>query len=248
MAVTYPANSPVSQDELKDALRYSAVGSVDTLARLAIRVVGIMQEITECEIVSTLEEDTYYAEFHDLAVPQGFVYVRHRPIRSVRVLKTGLPGSLFTFDAADYIFDADKGMVMLKRGAVNPGAWRPPGFIDFPEDYFVRGLGVKTGAGFNPGVGSVYLEYQGGYASADTVPGSLKGAFIDIASRIYRTEENKSQGKAQEVAAGLSIATKFNQDYMSNEVREVLRRNSYLGKTARMTLTKVDQNGVEVVP
>lgn len=235
----YPARAPVSLEDLKDALRVVSPATEGSLAFIASRVVGIMDELTECDVITRLGASEYYGEWHDLAVPQGYVYLRHKPIRAVRLLQSGLPGSMFTFEATDYVFDAEQGMVMLKRGAVNPGAWRPPGFIDFPEDYYTRGLGVRSGAGFNPGVGSVYVEYKGGYLDSDSVQPSLQGAFVDIASRIYRTEENKSQGLVQVVAQGVAVSTRFDPNYVSAEAAKILDRFRYNGKTARRTVAVV---------
>lgn len=235
--MAYPTNALATLAELKDTLRVAGT-AIDTtfLETLANGVTGIFNEIADSDIVTRLGAGEFYKEWHDLAVPQGYLDVRHSPIREIVSLQSGLPGTLFTFDADDYVFDAEHGRVMLKRGAVNPGAWRPPGFIDYPEDYFTRGLGTKTGAGFNPGVGAAFVEYKGGFESSTTVPWSLKRAWLDVAARIYRSEENKSQGKAQEIAAGLSIATKFNESYISPEAMAMIRRFAYHGKTARRTV------------
>lgn len=246
--MAWPTYALASETETKTALRVQGTGQNTALEQLAAQATDVCEDIAERRFVERnpdpadgSQDSVNIIENHDLAVPQRYVYVRVRPIRVVTAVLVGNPSSLQTLPVTDYVIDTEQGMVILKTlSSGNLGIWGDWSsawgsgvggpFTDFPESFLLQG---GRGPSFPPGVGVVQVKYTGGYAATANVTGELKQAFLDIFARIYRANERKSQGLIQEVAQGLSIGTKFDQNYVSPEAKAVLRSEGNFSKTAR---------------
>lgn len=246
--MAWPSYALAYEDETKTALRVQGTGQDLALEDRATEVTEYFEQIAERRFVERdpdPDDGSQYSiaivENHDLAVPQNFLYVRVRPIRVVTAVLVGNPDSLQTLPLTDYVFDGEKGMIILRSGSAGGGlgiwgdwspVWGAGGgqFVDYPEQYLLTGL---RGPKFPPGVGVAQVQYSGGYETTDDVSGDLKAAFIDTMARFYREDERKSQGLVQEVAQGLSIGTKFDPKHVSDETMTLLKNQKNFSKTAR---------------
>jgi hypothetical protein len=229
--------SLVSLDEAKVALRVRGDSQDEEIISILSEVADVIEwELSfrpVADIGDTLpEEDT--DEYHDLANPQGFIYTLRRPVRSVTALYLG--GALVS--SSDYILDSAAGMVTLMGAKVTPPSGSRLGssplylgsgpFVNFPEDIW------RFGSRYFPATQSAArLVYKGGYAQTETVPPMLKGIALDVAARIYRTRERKSQGVVSEIAQGFQLATKYDMKTLSEDLMARLRQFATLTKTAR---------------
>jgi hypothetical protein len=193
----------------------------------------LIEDIAETQFVE--RSTTALAEIHDLAVPQGFLQLRRRPIIGTVAVVIGDPGTTALLDTT-YHVDAVGGQILLKASSANPRANRKPpsmfegnpNWIDFPEDYFSR-----YGIAFPAIPHSAVVTYRGGYVNTAAVPGELKRVAGNILARWYREEERKSQGLTSEVAQGLTYATKFDNRLVNDEDRRYILAAGNLSRTAR---------------
>jgi hypothetical protein len=218
-------------EETKSALRVRGDSADVELAEIINATTDIVERFLEFRPVADLglnapEDDI--VEFHDLANPQGFIYSRRRPIRSVTKLMlrdTQMPNDAF-------VVDNFSGMVSLAGSSASPqrrilggylagpsGVAAPIGpFVSWPEDIWrYQGRYVPQGTS------SAILYYKGGWANTYTVDPGLKAVAIDIAARIYRQRERKSQGVASEIAQGFALATKYEPKVVTEDVQSRLR-------------------------
>jgi hypothetical protein len=230
--------SLVSLDEAKIALRIRGDSQdeeiVEILAEVADIIEGELFYRPVADIGDTLpEEDT--DEYHDLANPQGFLYTLRRPIRTITSVY--LAGALI--GSSDYVIDRMAGMVTLMGAKTTPPSGSRLGssplylgsgpFVNFPEDIW------RFGSRYFPATqSSARILYKGGYAQTETVPPMLKGIALDVAARIYRTRERKSQGVVAEIAQGFQLATKYDMKTLNEDLLMRLRVYATLTKTARM--------------
>jgi hypothetical protein len=229
-----PVYSLLSTDEAKAAVKLQSVDAT-VVARLELMcgwVAQLMEQLGETQFVERAA--TALVEIHDLAVPQGFIQLRRRPVIGTLVLQVGDPVS--TVDVANYYVDTARGLVMMKGGTANarynrapPSAFGGhPAWVDFPEDYWSR-----YGASF-PGIPqSATVTYRGGFANTAAAPGDLKRAASDILARWWREEERKSQGLQSEIAQGFTFATKYENKLVNDEDRAIIRMRGNLSRTAR---------------
>lgn len=173
---------------------------------------------------------THIIEQHDLRKAQTFIYVRHRPIRSlVRFTIRGTDQ-----DLSGITGDPRAGLILFLYGSLDP--WPVPSLgagpglnlrgapvgnfdADFPDDWAAR-FGGR--AGIRPGAGMAEVEYDGAWASTATIPGDLKEIAIEALARIWRTKERKSQGLTS-VSTGLGVGTKFDQNWIPAEALALLK-------------------------
>ena len=185
---------------------------------------------TEAGREFVLRDGNDVTEDHDLATPQGFLQLRLFPVLSVTSVFMGVDAT-DAIDSDAYVVDTKGGQIIMKNSTVTPG--RPgvgfvPGFVDFPEDAW-----RLSGRHFPAGAGGGKVVYRGGYEDTDSVDGGLKMIALDILARWYRQRERKSQGKTQEVAQGLSIASKWQPDLLTREMKLRLQRFVNRSETAR---------------
>ncbi len=228
--------SLVTLDELKIALRVRGDSADEELTALAAEVADLVEREVGFRLVADIgdsEPEADVDEYHDLANPQGFLYVRRRPVRSVTSVYLG--GTLIS--ATDYVLDSKAGLISLMGAAVT----RPSGshlgvgyrplssvFTDFPEDVW------RYGSRYFPATQSAArVLYKGGWATTETVDSNLKGIVFEVAARIYRNRERKSQGVSSEIAQGFSTATKYDPKALNDDLRARLRPFKTLTQTAR---------------
>jgi hypothetical protein len=230
--------SLVTLEEAKIALRVRGDSQDE-------EIVGILAEaaaIIEGELlfrpvadVGDSEPEADTDEYHDLANPQGFLYVMRRPIRSVTAVY--LAGTQIS--GSDFIVDYSQGLITLMGASVT----RPTGsrlgsggyglslsgpFVNFPEDAW------RFGSRYFPATQTAgRVVYKGGWATTETVPETLKGIALDVIARIYRTRERKSQGVVSEIAQGFQLATKYDYKTLNEDLLRRLRSYKTLSKTAR---------------
>lgn len=212
-------------------------------ARAALRVKGDAADaelVVLLRIVTEMIEDELgyrpvtaaspITEYHDLANPQGFIYLRTRPVVSVTsVLRAG--AALAT---TDYVVSQREGQIALRGSLVAPvsgsGLLKPARtpFVDWPEEQWARG-----GLYFGQGTDAATVVYVGGYTETSVVPGALKACAEEMLARRYRTRERKSQGVVSEIAQGFSTATKYDPKLMTEDIKARLRPFKTLTTTAR---------------
>jgi len=227
----------VTLDEAKVALRIRGNSADEEIVGILTEVASIIEGELLYRAVNDVGDAAPEAdidEYHDLANPQGFIYTLKRPLRSVTKLYmagTEVPSS-------DYIFDTISGQITLMGSTVT----RPSGshlgqggyyglggrFTDFPEDLW------RFGSRYFAAIqGSARVLYKGGFAATETVDPTLKGIALDIAARIYRTRERKSQGIISEIAQGFTMASKYDMKTLNEDILRRLRPFVTLTKTAR---------------
>ncbi len=223
--------------EAKLALRVRGDAADEEIVSLLAEVADIIEDELGFRPVADIEGTEPEAdldEYHDLANPQGFLYVRRRPVRSITTLY--LDGT--ALGASDYVLDSKAGLITLVGATVTRmggsllggGAHMPLAgpFVNFPEDVW------RLGSRYFPAKQSAArVLYKGGWETTDTVPASLKSIAIDILARLYRTRERKSQGVMSEIAQGLATAQKYDPKAVSEDLRSRLRGFATLTTTAR---------------
>lgn len=222
----------VGLDETKTALR---VSHDNADAELADLITWTTEQIeVEASRQFVLRDGADVDEHHDLANPQGFLQLRLFPALSVSKVYLG-PEATDELDSDAYEVDLEGAVILIKGSTANaprPGVSLAPGvrsgIYDFPEDAW-----RLSGRYFPATVGGARVLYRGGYATTDEVDGGLKRIAFDVIARAYRDRERKSQGKTQEVAQGLTVATKWDPSLMTNEHRRALRHYANRSDTAR---------------
>jgi len=232
-----PTHSLLTADEAKAAIKLqsSDSGIITRLESMLGWVAELIEQIAETQFVERTDDPI--VEVHDLAVPQGFLQLRRRPViePTTLTLSVGDPASLV--DPSNYYVDGARGLIMLKGGAASARINRRPpsmfggnpAWIDFPEDYYSRG-----GMSFDGIPQSATVSYRGGFETTATVPGDLKRVASNVLARWWREEERKSQGLTSEIAQGFSFATKFVNQLVSDEDRRTIAARGNLSRTARL--------------
>lgn len=230
--------SILSLEELKLALRIRGSGADETLIPVAAAVADLVEQELEFRCVAddgTSEPEADVTEYHDLANNQGFIYLRRIPIRSVsHVYKVAPDGTEQEVASSDYTIENMSGLLTLAGGTASVATYRRLSQFDgsgsgaWPED----GWRLMSSY-FRAGTTSARVLYKGGYADTASVPGGLKDVAADIAARIYRIQERKSQNLSSEVTQGLGLATKYDPRVVTDDHRARLRPYKTLTKTAR---------------
>lgn len=216
----------------KTMLRVAGTGADTELAALITEVTDALEAEAGRQFV--LRDANDVTEFHDLAVPQGFLQLRLFPVISVAGVYLG-PDATDALDSSLYSIDTAGGVILMKGATANtprtpsgPSLVARSGFYDFPEDAW------RLSGRYFPGVvEGAKVVYKGGYANTAAVDGGLRQIAYDVLARIYRERERKSQGKTQEVAQGFSIASKWDPAMLSKDVKERLQRYANRSATAR---------------
>jgi hypothetical protein len=236
-----PVYSLLTTDEALAALRVQDVGNITTQLEESWlpAVTELCEQVADTRFVE--RQAVAIEEIHDLQVAQGFLQLRRRPIIDAAALKLYIPFDGSEVEAEAFLIDEAAGRLMIRnlsasgRPSRPPSQWDGPGFVDFPEDYYVR-----LGGGVFPAVnGAAKVSYRGGYVDTDSVPGALKRAAASILARWYREEERKSQGLTGEIAQGFSFASKFSDAVVTQEDRRILKSLGNLSRTARAVLDAV---------
>lgn len=224
--------SLLSLEEARVALRVRGDSADAELVLLLAQVADIVEEELGFRAVADIgssepEEDV--DEYHDLANPQGFIYLRRRPIRTITSVYSS--GSLVP--PTNYVVDYKSGLVTFVGAMVTP-VRRPLGgfiagpFVDWPEDSW------RTQSVYFPaGSSAARALYKGGFADTASVVGGIKAVAIDILARLYQTRERKSQGVTSIVGPSGSLATKYDPRVISEDVRGRLRAYATMTTTAR---------------
>lgn len=227
--------SLLTLEETKIALRVRGDAQDEEIISILSEVASLIEDELGFRPVADIgdtEPEVDTDEYHDLANPQGFIYTLKRPIRTVTAVYLG--GSLI--GSSDYVMDLTAGMITLMGSSVTPpsgsrlshgfGLSQP--FTGFPEDLW------RFGGRYFPATQSAArILYKGGWAATETVPASLKNIALDVAARIYRTRERKSQNVVSEIAQGFTLATKIDSKVFSEDIKARLRYFVSLSKTAR---------------
>lgn len=229
--------SLVTLQEAKIALRVRGDSADEEITQILAEVASIIEDELEFRPVADIgdsEPEADTDEYHDLANPQGFIYLLRRPVRSVTAVY--LAGTQLA--TTDYVLDSDQGMISLQGAAAAPPTgsrlsqgplYLSRGYLTgFPEDLW------RLGVRYFPGTqGGARVQYKGGFSQTETVPYSMKSIALDVAARIYRTRERKSQGVVSEIAQGFQLATKFDPKVLNEDLAQRLRQFKSFTRTAR---------------
>jgi hypothetical protein len=229
--------SLLTLEELKLALRVRGSGFDAMLIPVAAAVADMVEQELEFRCVAddgTADAESDVVEYHDLANNQGFVYLRRIPVRSITtVYKVAPDGTETAVAASGYTIESQSGLLTLAGGTASVAAYRRLSTFDSGSGMWPEDSWRLQASYFRAGTTSARVIYKGGFADTASVPGGLKDVAADMAARIYRIQERKSQNLSSEVTQGLGLATKYDQRVITDDHRARLRPYKTLTKTAR---------------